>query len=464
MDLSSQLEETRRIGMETEQDLRAQLDASSRGLGENSEWQQRYESLERELANQRHTTEEVRQEASQFLQEMRILSHQSVEAVEKEDRLLDQIAQLERDVRDWKSRYAKSKSQARSLRSSVMGLPQANGSAPEFARGAAFTSPTGLIKDFHITRFQLAIDELLHMARDSDYEALIESMKNVVMAVREITSDMDTSENGASEASSKQIKLKARVSHSANHLITTAKSHASAAGIAPVSLIDAAASHLTAAVVDIVRALKIRPSSADELSADHEEFIQLSAKPAPLNARGKSTFSESSRGSTHMRNASMSSNGYSTYSRYSSRYSSNTSPQQLSGEMKGLGINQAMGMLRENGIEEFKNYLEDTTAILVRSIQPLVNTIRGPPSPDDGAMIAEYTRDISMTVQDIVTKTNAAVTDLKDPALSKHAPPVIKALEATCGDLLRHSETGDIDRIPPTAFKIARATKVCEFR
>jgi len=131
----------------------------------------------------------------------------------------------------------------------------------------------------------------------------------------------------------------------------------------------------------------------------------------------------------------------------------------MSGEIKGLGINQAMGMLRENGIEEFKNYLEDTTAVLVRSIQPLVNTIRSAPSPDDPTIIADYTREISMTVQDIVDKTNAAVADLKDAALSKHAPPVIKALEGTCSTLVSNHERGEIGAIPPAAFRIARATK-----
>jgi hypothetical protein len=464
MDYTAELNEARRVAMETEQALRAQLEeagnqGASRGFGDDGEWQERYEGLERELAEQQHTTEEVRREASDFLQEMRTLSRQSADAVEKEEKLRNQVARLERDVRDWKSRYAKSKSQARSLRSSTIGQPIENGNAAEYIHGTAFTAPDGAIKDFHVTQYQLAVDELLQQARDSDSEALIESMKHVIVAVRQITSDLDALEHDGGEMSIKHIKLKTRVSHAANHLITTTKSHATAAGIAPVSLVDAAASHLTTAVVDIVRALKIRPSSSSELE-DHQEFIQLSAKPAPLSARGKSTFSESSRGSAHMRNASMSSGGYSTYSRYSSRYSNNTSPPQMSGEIKGLGINQAMGMLRENGIEEFKNYLEDTTAILVRSIQPLVNTIRSAPSPDDPTIIADYTRDISMTVQDIVDKTNTAVVDLKDPALSKHAPPVIKALEGTCSELLRNQERGEIGAIPPAAFRIARATKV----
>jgi hypothetical protein len=51
----------------------------------------------------------------------------------------------------------------------------------------------------------------------------------------------------------------------ANSLITATKQHASANGLSPVALLDAAASNLTAAVVELVKAVGVHPSSASEL-------------------------------------------------------------------------------------------------------------------------------------------------------------------------------------------------------
>jgi uncharacterized membrane protein YccC len=111
-DLRTQLDTTRREGQDIERDLRAQLASmaggamGSRGMNNDApvEWRERFETLEQELTAQRQTTEEVRRDAAQFLQEMRSLSQQSTEAIGKEERLLDQVSALEREVREWKSR------------------------------------------------------------------------------------------------------------------------------------------------------------------------------------------------------------------------------------------------------------------------------------------------------------------------------------------------------------------------
>jgi hypothetical protein len=384
-DLKVQIDEVRRQGTDVERELRAQLESAvvnnntrsrSRADSAPGEWRERYEAMERELAEQRQTTEEVRRDAAQFLQEMRTLSEQSADALEKEDQLLDQVSALERDVREWKSRYAKIKGQNRSLRASSVGLPGINADASQYSRDAEFSTPDGMIKDFHITNYQLAIDELLQLARKPDAsEPLVECMKQVVLCVRQISADIESlstpqgsMDRGDMEAAKEHVKLRARLSQTANNLITATKAHAAAAGLAPVSLVDAAASHLTAAIVDIVRTVKICPTPADELNRD--DLDDRVAKPAPLNMRGKTPtgLSESSMTNGkansingHVRNQSSvaSSGGYSAYSRYSSRYSNNMSPARegmTNGDVngKGLGINQPMGMVRESGIEEFK--------------------------------------------------------------------------------------------------------------
>jgi hypothetical protein len=384
-DLRAQVDQARREGLDMERDLRTQLEnlrlkdnqGRTRPDSAPGEWQQRCESLEKQLMEQQRTTDEVRREASQFLQEMRSLSEQSTEALEKEERLLDQVSQLEREVREWKSRYIKAKTRERSLRASSLGLPSANGESPQYSQ---FMSPDGLVKDFHVTNYQLAIDELLQLARKSDVSNAIDGcMKQVVMCVRRISNDVDTVATPDGTLNSTmmgdlkdQARAKMRLSQTCNNLITAVKSHASADGLSPVSLVDAASSNLTAAVIDMIRLVKIRPTPPEELERleQEEEEVVIAAKPVPFqlgSGRTKSSFSEDSNTSNrqngrltpnglavsgHSRNvSSMSSTGYSAYSRYSSRYSSNTNGD-VNG--KGLGISQAMGMLRESGVEEFK--------------------------------------------------------------------------------------------------------------
>lgn len=386
-DLRAQIEEARREGREIERDLRAQMASmpmnNSQGRdrsvsnGAPGEWREKYEALEREIAEQRQTTDEVRREAAQSLLEMRDLSMQSAETIEKEECLLDTVAALEREVRDWKSRYTRVKSQNRSMRSSSLGLPGINGDSSQYATEAAFVSPDGLVKDFHLTNYQLAIDELLQLARRADSDAMIEGMKQVVVCVRLISADinivstpMSSVDGSQSESSADPARLKGKLSQAANNLITASKTHANAAGLAPVSLVDAAASHLTNAVIDLVRLVKIRPTPADEMERDDFEI----PKPAPLAMRNKTpTFpndssflsSKANGAAGHARNKSsmnsnMSSGQYSAYSRYS-RYSNNMSPAReniANGDVtgKGLGISQVtpMGIVRESGIEEFK--------------------------------------------------------------------------------------------------------------
>jgi len=106
-------------------------------------------------------------------------------------------------------------------------------------------------------------------------------MKTVVVAVRSITTDIDNAPQKTQDEDvlKRHSKLKSKVSATANNLITASKNHAAAGGLSPVSLLDAAASHLTAAVVDLVKMVKIRPTPVDELQDDDE----TSAEPLQGN-------------------------------------------------------------------------------------------------------------------------------------------------------------------------------------
>lgn len=83
-------------------------------------------------------------------------------------------------------------------------------------------------------------------------------------------------------------------------------------------------------------------------------------------------------------------------------------------------------------------------------------------NPADEAQILHYIQDISSAIQDTVSKTHAAVKELSNPALKKHAVPVVEVLEDCRQDMLEVDvRNSGRDGIPPLAFKTARAMKVC---
>jgi hypothetical protein len=94
----------------------------------------------------------------------------------------------------------------------------------------------------------------------------------------------------------------------------------------------------------------------------------------------------------------------------------------------------------------------------------LVNLIRSNPdsSPADEQQIYEYIQDIAQAVDDTGNKTYDAVNQLSNPALKKHAIPVVEVLDECRESMLAIDvRGGGRERIPPLAFKTARALKVC---
>ncbi|KAF1846070.1 uncharacterized protein K460DRAFT_119468 [Cucurbitaria berberidis CBS 394.84] len=481
--LRSDIDRLRSENDGVEKSLRAQIaDLESRAPQQayengGGELRQRCEALERELSEQQQVTEEVRRDASIFLQEMKELSSRSDAAVEKEERLATQVSLLETELKDWKSRYARAKTQLRNLKASSIGLSSlASPDIANYARDPNFNTPDGLVKDVHVTKFQLSIDELLQTARRGQSEQTLESMRHVVKCVRAITGDIDSTPLSQAQSPSssingditanpekQQAKLKSRVSATANNLITATKNHATSSGLSPVSLLDAAASHLSTAVVELVKYVKVRPTPENELDLEDEDDDRpMPLKPAvysahnafaPHNVNGNTN--GASPGYTHHRSrssrgGSSDTTGYSTYGSPYSGYD------RQSATMNGMSDQKDSGMM------EFKNYLEDQTALLVQSIQPLVNLIRSNPvsTPADEQQIYDHIQDISQAVEDTGNRTYTAVNQLSNPALKKHAIPVVEVLDDCRQSMLAVDiRGGGRERIPPLAFKTARALK-----
>lgn len=256
-------------------ELRSRLQENE-GKASSADYEKQIQQLQDDLAKQQRLNIEVREEAMVYLREMKELSRQNDEAIEQEERLAAKVAQLEKDNDIWRQRYAKIKAQNKSLRASTMGLGLHSGlDTGSLVRQEGLISEGGLVRDTDVTRFQLAVDELVRVGRQSSTEAMLESVKSVVVSVQSITSAVGsdgmpspapspiTAESSAQQMPS-VTKLKARVNGTANSLITATKQHAASHGLSPVALLDASASNLTAAVVELIKAVRIRPSSRSE--------------------------------------------------------------------------------------------------------------------------------------------------------------------------------------------------------
>lgn len=488
-DLRGEIDRLREMQDAEVNKLRADLDDAlqqqSRGTGAqdgagDAELQRENQELRAALQEQEHVTEDVRREAQQFLQEMKILSEQHNPAWEKQAELEKRVETLESEVREWRNRYARTKTQLRSLRASSMGLTIED--ASKYMQEKGFTHEKGMIKDVHVTRFQISIDELLMKARTEEPEKAMESMKAVVVSVRRITRDMDEMASNDDDLLRQQQKLKSRVSATANNLITASKNFAASAGMSPVSLLDAAATHLVAAVVELLRTVKIRATPAGELEDDDDGSItpvdttaffsqqtvqqDVYAPSAPQDVISPLVPPPRFNGLGGARDSTQSS-AYSPVS--SPRESSSQFNNQMRNGPSGLnGVADASPNKPANGFPgqrpgDLKIYLEDQTAILVQTIQGLVSAVRGDANIQS---INEEIYAIVDVVDRILSETERAGST--DQSIDRLMACRERLLESGgSGQDLASRGLGADDRewrmwtqtLPPIAFEIARETK-----
>ncbi|KAI1395439.1 hypothetical protein F4819DRAFT_189929 [Hypoxylon fuscum] len=464
-----------------------QAQQNVRSTGGDSDLMRENEELRMALEEQQQVTESVRREARQFLEEMKVLSQQHSPSWERQEELEKTVEQLEQEVRDWRNRYAKTKTQLRHMRASSMGL-MIDQDAGKYVRDKGFTEDNGLVKDVHVTKFQISIDELLQRARTDDPDKVIDSMKAVVVSVRRITKDIDESQPGDGEIVQQQNKLKSRVSATANNLITASKNFAAGAGISPVSLLDAAASHLVAALVELLRTVKIRATPTGELEDDDDGTITPVDSTGFFSNRTTNTQQDAFLKSQEsplvppppfqgLRAGIRDSANSSAYSPVSSpresgeQYNSG-GPMSRNGGVNGmtfLGLNKNLPS-PPNGLgrpdtknEDLKIYLEDQTEIMVQTIQGLVGSIRGDAPIQQ---INEEITSIAEVVGKVVAQTEAYGNggDMTE-RLSACRQRLLEAGEQ--GKDLAARGLGETDRewrmwtqtLPPIAFEIVRETK-----
>ncbi|KAL6793888.1 hypothetical protein J3E68DRAFT_405390 [Trichoderma sp. SZMC 28012] len=421
----------------------------------NEDLQRENDELRHSLQQQQQVTEEVRAEAQEFLREMRQLSQQSGSTYEKQAALEKTIEQLENEVRDWRERYAKTKTQIRSLRGSSAGF-SVDGDSIKLPSDNTLLDENGRVRDVHVTKYQMAIDELLQKVRDDHPENVIDAMKGVVVSVRRITRDLDESAPRGNEAAQQQQgKLRARISATANHLITVSKSFAASSGITPISLVDAAASHLTVAIVEILRTAKIRPTPTEELE-DEED-----GNATPIDSSGFFSPRSVARGSTTHEGLppapAFKNLANIRASIESSAYSPVNSPR-TSMDAYANGAPNGHGEEHHDGqIEGLKTYLEDQNALLIPGIHNVVNCAR---ADGDIRQISTHVSSVNGIVSSIVSETQkygrgnlvVRLSDCRDRLVEANR----RGQEMADSEVEEKEWKSWTQTLPPIAFEIAR--------
>ncbi len=249
-----------------------------------------FEALQKDHAQQTEMMDELKEEVSNLLEELRELSARNDEMQADRDNDVTVIKDLNAQMANYKRLYEAAKTELRNLKATSQLYVQ-----PPKADDFLPASDKGAIADVNLTAFQSSIDELLAAARSKTPGNVLLSMKTVVLSTTLVTDDVSKYEqipaNLAELSQDEQeqlMALKSKCSATLNNLMTACRNHASSHGLSPVSLLDAAASHVSATIVDLVKLLKVRKASkveADEFQATFEEPAATRLKPLHINAQ-----------------------------------------------------------------------------------------------------------------------------------------------------------------------------------
>ncbi|EMD33042.1 hypothetical protein CERSUDRAFT_126237 [Gelatoporia subvermispora B] len=431
--LEDELEELRRVAEEKslamltlQQELEAlredrtrdQEIASRRSLEDEDELQilrERCERLEAEGGGGQtdpDILDQLRSDMEGLMEELSELSRRNDELMASKDSDLALIRELDSQLKEYKRKYEQAKTELRSVKATsqlFLQAPKMDDQLP--------VSPDGGLLDIHVTAFVSAIDSLLTAGRSNAPTRVLTPMKAVINAVTAIVDDIRAFERkprrDRSEIDFDTLRtLRERAEATLSNLAAATKTHATSSGMSPVSLLDAAASHVSATITEIGKTVCIRKATRTE----QEQWAVSTATPtSATNGYAPSLRSVDEYRSSHQRGASSASskrgedfsNGpaprmpeSASQSRFSSQEdrrgppsatmsgSDTSSPPPIfdhpSSRNAGNVTSDESGPAEgpEDAWTELKPYLEAQTESIVYAIQSVLSGVRSPtPSP-----------------------------------------------------------------------------------
>lgn len=231
----------------------------------------RCETLEAERANggggaDPQLLRQLQSDMQGLMAELTELSRRNDELMTAKDADLALIRDLDAQCKDYKRKYELAKTELRGLKATsqlFLQPPKIDDSFP--------MSPDGGVLDIHVTAFVSATDSLLTAGRSNSPTRVLVPMKAVVNAVTAITDDLRQLERRprSNEVDFDALRsLRDRAEATLSNLVVATKSHATGAGMSPVSLLDAAASHVSSTITEIAKIAFIRRATP----AEQEQF------------------------------------------------------------------------------------------------------------------------------------------------------------------------------------------------
>ncbi|KAL1923005.1 uncharacterized protein VTP21DRAFT_9381 [Calcarisporiella thermophila] len=354
--------------------------------------QAEFDKLQEEYNAQLEVANDIRQEVTALLEELKELSNRNDELMGEKQINEDNVRMLTREMKELKSKYDQVKAELRSLRPTDS-MMRESPKTDIVASNNIKPSPNGIITRSRIISYQLAVDGLLRAGRSNTPTSVLMAMKSLVIACKNISEDIEAQEEHLSPAVDPERvqEFKTKLSNSLSNLMVSARNHATGGGLFPVCLLDAAAEHLTIALVELIKLVKLADSMEEEV--EEEEGEGMERKPKDRSFMSSSpTNSQSSIASPHTPNNQLpAENGVWNSVGLKSKQSDTS----LGG---GYGEDEHFG----KDPEATKEYIEGQTDSIVHAIQTMLSALR---AANSGAEIMSKVEPVLHIVNNI---TNAA--------------------------------------------------------
>lgn len=416
--------------------------------------------------------EQLRSDMEGLMAELTDLGRRNDELMTAKEADLALIRELDSQLKEYKRRYEQAKTELRSVKATSQLFTQ----TPRMDDQLPVAQDGGLV-DIHVTAFISSIDSLLAAARSNAPTRVLIPMKTVVTSTSAIIDDVRAYESRPTRDDvdiDSLRSLRERVEVTLSNLVAVSKTHATSSGMSPVSLLDAAASHVSVTITEIAKMIFIRKATRDlpsppPQSQSVSSSYATAATTVPLRAV------EELRSSNHDR---MSSNGSSrdvefgmSMSLADRRVTGSTEPpgsnanspppvfDRSSGPFGSAGIDTSLTPPEggEDAWSELKPYLEAQTGSIVYAIQSILSGVR---SPNPAPSLSENLSQVITIVSSIV----AVCSDNLPPASAQQGAEILKILRVnakTLEDVQRLPEVTKESRqvMAKSSFAIANAMK-----
>lgn len=342
--------------------------------------------------------EQLRADMEGLMSELGDLSRRNDELMTAKDSDLTVIRDLDSQLKEYKRKYEQAKTELRSVKATSQLFLQAPKMEDQLPMG-----PDGGLIDIHVTAFVSAIDSLLTAGRSSAPTRVLVPMKAVVTSTTAIIDDVRAYEQHPSRADVDVDilhTLRERAEATLTNLVAASKTHATASGMSPVSLLDAAASHVSVTLTEIAKMIYIRKASR----AEQEEFMSSSSS-GPLSYVSSARSTEDVRPSFERKGSTFSTrrsedvvsppntvasrfaevHGRRTPSEPSSSLTNSPPPifdkSPITSALGAISDDSAPPEGGEDAWSELKPYLEAQTESIVYAIQSVLSGVRSPVPP-----------------------------------------------------------------------------------